>query len=135
MVSIASTAQVRIAIIAMLKVIGVSKYANECGDTNKGVGIVVPSELRCDDGPSELGCDDGSVAVGKEVAAVRITALSVATVGKDLISGPSERRCDDGPIVVDEEVASVKAIALERGAALRNSLPREPSAPLPGRSK
>ena len=127
MVSIASTAQVRIAIIAMLKVIGVSKSANEYGFTNKGVGI--------DDGPSKLGCDDGSVAVGKEVAAVRITALSVATVGKDLISGPSERRCDDGPIVADDEVASVKAIALERGAALRNSLPREPSAPLPGRSK
>ena len=122
MVSIASTAQVRIAIVAMLKVIGVSKYTNECGVTNKGVGIVVPSELRCDDGPSELGSapgsDDGFVAVGK-----------------DLISGPSELRCDDGPISDNGEVASVKAIALERGAALRNSLPREPSAPLPGRSK
>ena len=89
MVSIASMAQVRVAIVAMLKAIGVSKFANEYWFTNKGVGIVVPSELRC----------------------------------------------DDGPISDDDEVASVKAIALERGAALRNSLPREPSAPLPGRSK
>ena len=144
-------AQVRVAIVAMLKAIGVSKLANECWFVNKGVDIVVPSERRCDDGPSELGCDDGSGIVGKEVPSELGCDDGSGVVGnlpselgcddgsvadrKDLISGPSERRCDDGPIVVDEESVAVKAIALERGVALRDSLPREPSAPLPGRSK
>ena len=152
-------AQVRVAIVAMLKAIGVSKFANECWFVNKGVDIVVPSERRCDDGPSELGCDDGSGIIGKEEPSELGCDNGSWLVGKevpselgcdegpselrcddgrerkDLISGPSERRCDDEPICVDEESVAVKAIALERGVALRDSLPREPSAPLPGRSK
>ena len=39
MVSTASTAQVRAAKVAMLKVVGVSKCAIECVDVNKGVDV------------------------------------------------------------------------------------------------
>ena len=72
MVSIASTAQVRTAITAMLKVDGVSKYASECGDTNKGVGMEV-------------------ALVGKDVATVKAVALELG--GEPSAPLPGRSKC------------------------------------------